>query len=101
MILLPRHWRLETVRAVVNGSAWVLVALGLFGSYREACGAEGWGAFILVGLGGLLIALIAATADGIALHARALRLVAGLLVLPLSWLFVAMFQDFIRFACPA
>lgn len=101
MILLPRSWRIGTVRAVVNAGAWLLVLVGLFGSYREACSQEGWGSFMLVWFGVILIALIAATEEGVTLQARALRLVFGLLMLPLSLLFIAVFQDFMRFACPA
>lgn len=101
MILLPRSWRIGTVRKVVNAGAWLLVLVGLYGGYREACGAEGWGSFMLVWFGIILVALIAATEEGVALHARGLRLVAGLLMLPLSLIFIAIFQDFIRFACPA
>jgi len=100
MILLPRSWRIGTVRSVVNGVAWALVAVGLYGSYREACRTEGWGSFIVMWLGIALISLLAATEDGVPLTSRALRLVLGILMLPLSIVFQALFQDFIRFACP-
>jgi hypothetical protein len=90
-----------TVRAVVNAGAWLLVVVGLYGSFREACGTEGWGSFVLIWLGIVMVALIAATEEGVALHARALRLVVGLVMLPLSPMFIAVFQDFMRVACPA
>jgi hypothetical protein len=56
---------------------------------------------MLIWLGVILIALIGATEEGVTLQARALRLVLGLFMLPLSLLLIAVFQDFIRFACPA
>lgn len=101
MILLPRSWRTGSVRAAVNGVAWVLVLLGLYGSYREACGAEGWGSFILTLMGLLLIVLLEASAEGLAPRQRARRLVLGVAVLVLALLFVPIFQETIRFACPA
>jgi hypothetical protein len=100
MILLPRAWRLSTVRSVVNGAAWLLVVIGLYGSYREACGTQGWGSIIIIWFGVIVIALLAATEEGLTLQTRALRLVFGLLLLPASVVLQALFQDFIRFACP-
>jgi hypothetical protein len=100
MILLPRRWRIGAVRSVMNGLGWLFVAGGLYGSYREACRTEGWGSFIVMWFGIVLISLLAATEDGITVASRTLRVVVGLLMLPLSIVFQALFQDFIRFACP-
>ena len=77
-----------------------LIAAGLYGSYREACGGEGWGSFILVALGILVLTLIRAGEDGLPLRTRAARLLVGILVfVPLSIAFQPIFQDVIRPAC--
>lgn len=80
----------------------LLVGIGLYGSYREACGAEGWGSFILTVLGVIVLTLVAAGEDGLPLRARTTRLAVGLLVvLPLTLFFTPIFKDVIRFACGA
>lgn len=100
MILLPRSWSLERARSVVAGFAWILILLGVFGSYREACGSDGWGAFVLVVFGIALHGLLALSAPGSALAARVLRGFAVLaLMLPGSVMLVAMFKELVRGAC--
>lgn len=84
MFLLPRHWNVGTVRTVIGIGAWGLVLLGLWGGYREGCGTEGWGAYIVL-WGGLFVnALLAATENGLTLITRLLWVVAALLALPVS-----------------
>ena len=68
MMLLPRTWRLGRARSVVSGLAWLLVAVGMHGHFRQACGADGWGAFILVGIG--LLRLLAVSAPGVSATRR-------------------------------
>jgi hypothetical protein len=72
MLLLPRSWRISRVRSVVTGLAWLFVLTGLYGACREACSTAGWGSYILIGLGSLVVALLAATEDGMSWSGRAL-----------------------------
>lgn len=44
----------------------------------------------------ILIALVAATEGGLSSQARAQRLIVGLLMLPLSLMFIPIFQDYMR-----
>jgi len=100
MILLPRSWSLQRARAAVSGTAWLLVGIEMFGNYREACGADGWGSFIVVTVGVLVLVLLSVSAPNISTAARLLRLTVGaLLLLPGSILLQAMFKESIRFAC--
>lgn len=87
-------------RAAVTAVAWLLVLAGLYGSHLEACGAQGWGAFLLTTLGVALLTLLFATQAHLPARTRALRLTIGLLVaLPLTLLFVPMFAELLRSAC--
>lgn len=88
------------MRSVVAGFGWVLVALGMVGNYREACGAPGWGSFIVVIFGLFVLVCLAVSAPGVSATARLLRLLLGVvLLLPGSILIQAMFKESIRFAC--
>ena len=101
MILLPRSWRMGPVRSAVGTVAWALLLLGLYGGIRDGCSTQGWGSFIVVWLGILVLTLLAATKEGLTIHARALRLVWGVLLLPLSLVLQGVLQDLFRSACPA
>lgn len=72
----------------------------MLGNYREACGSDGWGSFIVATLGVVILCLLAISAPGVAPVSRLLRLILGVgLVLPGSILLQAMFKESIRFAC--